>query len=74
MSTTQPIVATPSWWDRLHGGEDGFLVAYFSLRTPLIPFKSRGFREADSSDRSAVAAENAGSAPADIQAVVAWGI
>ena len=31
MRTTQPIVATPSWWDRLHGGEDGFLVAYFSL-------------------------------------------
>ena len=31
MSTTQPIVATPSWWERLHGGEDGFLVAYFSL-------------------------------------------
>jgi glycogen phosphorylase len=31
VSTTQPILATPSWWDRLHGGEDGFLVAYFSL-------------------------------------------
>ena len=31
MSTTEPIVETPSWWDREHGGEDGFLVAYFSL-------------------------------------------
>src|SRR5215210_2980763 len=31
MSRAHPTVQTPSWWARRHGGEDGFLVAYFCM-------------------------------------------
>lgn len=29
--TSETGVQTPTWWSRAHGGEDGFLVAYFCL-------------------------------------------
>jgi starch phosphorylase len=45
MSRAEPIVKTPSWWDRSHGGEEGFLVAYFCLEFGLdesLPIYSGG--------------------------------
>jgi glycogen phosphorylase len=45
MSRAEPIVQTPSWWDRRHGGEDGFLVAYFCMEFGLdesLPLYSGG--------------------------------
>src|SRR5215208_4130834 len=45
MSRAEPIVQTPSWWARRHGGEDGFLVAYFCMEFGLdesLPLYSGG--------------------------------
>jgi glucan phosphorylase len=45
MSRAEPIVQTPSWWDRRHGREDGFLVAYFCMEFGLdesLPLYSGG--------------------------------
>ena len=45
MSTADPIVQSPSWWARRHGGEDGFLVAYFCMEFGLdesMPLYSGG--------------------------------
>jgi starch phosphorylase len=45
MSAADPIVQTPSWWNRRYGGEDGFLVAYFCLEFGLdesLPIYSGG--------------------------------
>src|SRR5918995_6060370 len=45
MSRAEPIVQTPSWWSRSHGGEEDFLVAYFCLEFGLdesLPIYSGG--------------------------------
>jgi starch phosphorylase len=45
MSRAEPILRTPSWWNRTHGDEEGFLVAYFCLEFGLdesLPIYSGG--------------------------------
>jgi len=45
MSRAEPIVQTPPWWSRSHGGEEDFLVAYFCLEFGLdesLPIYSGG--------------------------------
>ena len=45
MSRAEPIVQTPSWWSRSHGGEEDLLVAYFCLEFGLdesLPIYSGG--------------------------------